>query len=327
MLERYHTGARRAGAGLDDTARKTPPRKLPSAFGHLGHHVQPERARRRAGVYTLSVDGEAELARLPDYSAREAMKSRRAGAQARRPRGHAVALQRRAVPAILKAPRPAEKSSRAFAMRGDNGGATDNKAIICRDGAGARRARPNCSDFPVSPITGSTTPWPRRRPRCSKSARHGVGAGAARRSTTATPCRRSSPRTTAISSSPPGTGRYYAEKLRQQLADFDEMTIQPYLNLDRMIEAAFYTAQRLFGRRFSPRPDVPVCSGIPTCGCGRCAIVTVRRKSACSSATISRGRRSTAAPGRLRCAIRKSLPATSARKSSMSGPSSKRRTA
>jgi peptidyl-dipeptidase Dcp len=52
--------------------------------------------------------------------------------------------------------------------------------------------------------------------------------------------------------------RYYAEKLRQQLCDFDEMTIKPYLNLDRMIEAAFYTAQRLFGLSFTPRVDVPV---------------------------------------------------------------------
>ena len=52
--------------------------------------------------------------------------------------------------------------------------------------------------------------------------------------------------------------RYYAEKLRHKLCDFDEAAIKPYLNLDRLIEAAFYTAQRLFGLRFTPRPDVPV---------------------------------------------------------------------
>src|SRR5581483_5627393 len=32
---------------------------------------------------------------------------------------------------------------------------------------------------------------------------------------------------------------------------------KPYLALDRMIEAAFYTAQRLFGLAFAPRADVP----------------------------------------------------------------------
>src|SRR6202035_4166240 len=52
--------------------------------------------------------------------------------------------------------------------------------------------------------------------------------------------------------------RYYAEKLRQRAFDFDEAAIKPYLNLDRMIEAAFYTAQRLFGLTFAPRADVPV---------------------------------------------------------------------
>ncbi len=56
----------------------------------------------------------------------------------------------------------------------------------------------------------------------------------------------------------PWDWRYYAEKLRQRTCDFDEGAIKPFLNLDRMIEAAFYTAQRLFGLSFTPRPDVPV---------------------------------------------------------------------
>ncbi|MGB6938505.1 MAG: M3 family metallopeptidase, partial [Xanthobacteraceae bacterium] len=51
--------------------------------------------------------------------------------------------------------------------------------------------------------------------------------------------------------------RYYAEKLRHKLCDFDEGVIKPYLSLDNLIEATFYTAQRLFGLWFTPRPDVP----------------------------------------------------------------------
>ena len=51
--------------------------------------------------------------------------------------------------------------------------------------------------------------------------------------------------------------RYYAEKLRHKLCDFDEGVIKPYLSLDSLIEATFYTAQRLFGLSFTPRPDVP----------------------------------------------------------------------
>src|SRR5258708_5025110 len=52
--------------------------------------------------------------------------------------------------------------------------------------------------------------------------------------------------------------RYSAETLRQRVCDCDEATIKPYLSLDRLIEAVFYTAQRLFGLTFSPRTDVPV---------------------------------------------------------------------
>src|SRR6185369_14555209 len=37
----------------------------------------------------------------------------------------------------------------------------------------------------------------------------------------------------------PWDWRYYAEKLRQRRADFDDAAIKPYLVLDHMIEAAF----------------------------------------------------------------------------------------
>ena len=55
----------------------------------------------------------------------------------------------------------------------------------------------------------------------------------------------------------PWDWRYYAEKLRHRLCEFDETAIKPYLDLDRMIEAAFYTAQRLFGLTFT-HADVPI---------------------------------------------------------------------
>jgi len=56
----------------------------------------------------------------------------------------------------------------------------------------------------------------------------------------------------------PWDWRYYAEKLRQRVCDFDETAIKPYLSVDRMIEAAFYAAGRLFGLTFTPRPDVAI---------------------------------------------------------------------
>jgi len=52
--------------------------------------------------------------------------------------------------------------------------------------------------------------------------------------------------------------RYYAEKLRKLECDVDEASIKPYLQLDQIIAAAFYTAGELFGLRFERRTDVPV---------------------------------------------------------------------
>ncbi|KIC46583.1 peptidase M3 [Ruegeria sp. ANG-S4] len=51
--------------------------------------------------------------------------------------------------------------------------------------------------------------------------------------------------------------RYYAEKRRKAEHDLDEAELKPYLQLDRMIEAAFSCAERLFGLEFSPL-DVPL---------------------------------------------------------------------
>src|SRR5208337_2111517 len=56
----------------------------------------------------------------------------------------------------------------------------------------------------------------------------------------------------------PWDWRYYAEKRRKQMFDLDEDSIKPYLTLDRMIEAAFFAASRLFGLAFVERFDIPL---------------------------------------------------------------------
>ncbi|MEY1554582.1 M3 family metallopeptidase [Yoonia sp. R2331] len=55
----------------------------------------------------------------------------------------------------------------------------------------------------------------------------------------------------------PWDWRYYSEKRRQELHDLDEAELKPYLQLDRMIEASFACANRLFGLTFKPL-DGPV---------------------------------------------------------------------
>ncbi|MGO9945044.1 MAG: M3 family metallopeptidase [Rhodoblastus sp.] len=51
--------------------------------------------------------------------------------------------------------------------------------------------------------------------------------------------------------------RFYAEKLRRERYDLDQGALSAYFQLDRMIDAAFYCAERLFGLRFLARDDLP----------------------------------------------------------------------
>ena len=50
--------------------------------------------------------------------------------------------------------------------------------------------------------------------------------------------------------------RYYAEKVRQVRYDLDDAMVKPYFSLDRMVEAIFDCAQRLFGLTFILAPDI-----------------------------------------------------------------------
>ncbi|WP_339760726.1 M3 family metallopeptidase [uncultured Sulfitobacter sp.] len=55
----------------------------------------------------------------------------------------------------------------------------------------------------------------------------------------------------------PWDWRYYAEKQRMAEHDLDEAALKPYFQLDRMIDAAFSCATRLFALEFAPL-DVPL---------------------------------------------------------------------
>ena len=44
----------------------------------------------------------------------------------------------------------------------------------------------------------------------------------------------------------------------KRLHQVDEAELKPYLQLDKMIAAAFYTAERLFGLNFTEQFDLPV---------------------------------------------------------------------
>jgi peptidyl-dipeptidase Dcp len=56
----------------------------------------------------------------------------------------------------------------------------------------------------------------------------------------------------------PWDWRYYAEKLRREKFDFDDAQLKPYFQLQNLIEAAFFTAEKLFALSFRERHDLPV---------------------------------------------------------------------
>jgi peptidyl-dipeptidase Dcp len=254
VLERYHVTARRAGAALDAAAKERLAEiveriaTLTTAFSQ--NVLADEQA------YALTVQDEAEFAGLPDFM-REAMRSE---AQERGLDGHVVTLSRSSVEPFLQFAQRRdlrEKVFRAFASRGDNGGATDNKAIIAElIRLRAERARllgyADFAHYRLDDAMAKTpaavrglldTVWSRARKRALAD-RDAMQALV-----------REEGGNFALAA---WDWRYYAEKLRQRRCDFDAAAIKPYLSLERMIEAAFYTAERLFGVTFVPRTDVPV---------------------------------------------------------------------
>ncbi len=54
----------------------------------------------------------------------------------------------------------------------------------------------------------------------------------------------------------PWDWRHYSEKVRAARYDFDEAEVKPYLQLEKLVEAAFHTAETLFGVTFRRHDDV-----------------------------------------------------------------------
>jgi peptidyl-dipeptidase Dcp len=253
VIERYHTGFRRAGAALDPAAKKRLAEiieRLATLGTSFSQNVLADEQ-----AFTLPLDDEAELAGLPDFM-REAIRS---DAQERGLEGHVVTLSRSSVEPFLQFSDRRdlrEKVFRGFIMRGDNGGSTDNKKNIAEMiRLRAERAQLlGYADFAHYRLDDAMARTP-------SAVRHLLDAVWAPARSRALADRDAMQELIAADGGnfklEPWDWRFYAEKLRQRRCDFDEAAIKPYLNLDRIIEAAFDTAQRLFGLRFTPRPDVP----------------------------------------------------------------------
>src|ERR1700686_4266027 len=254
LLERTYIRFRRSGAGLDDAAKQRMA-EINERLAHLGtafsHHLLGDEQ-----DWFMEL-GEADLDGLPDSFVAAA----RAAASERGMQGKAiVTLSRSSVEPFLKSSTRRElreKVYKAFVARGDNGNANDNNEAILE----ILRLREESAKllgfatFAAYRLEDSMAKTPQAvrglLERVWRPAR--ARALADRDDLQALVAEEGGNFALA-----PWDWRFYAEKLRQRRANFDDAAIKPYLALDYMIEAAFDSATPLFGVTFAERKDIPV---------------------------------------------------------------------
>ncbi len=254
LLERTYTRFHRSGAGLDEAA-KARMAEINERLAHLGttfsHHLLGDEQ-----DWFMEL-GKADRDGLSDSFVAAA----RSAAEERGMAGKAiVTLSRSSVEPFLKTSgrrELREKVYRAFVARGDNGNANDNNAVIVevlglREESARLLGYPTFAAYRLEDSMAKTPEAVRGLlERVWKPAR--ARALADRDDLQALVAEEGGNFALA-----PWDWRYYAEKLRQRRANFDDAAIKPYLALDNMIEAAFDCASRLFGLSFSERKDIPV---------------------------------------------------------------------
>ena len=254
VLERYHVKFKRAGAALDPTAKQRLA-AINERLATLGTTFSQNVLADEQG-YTLILETEDDLAGLPDFL-RAAL---RANAEERGLAGkHVVTLGRSSVEPFLQfsARRDLrEKAFRAWIARGDNGGATDNKAIIAemvklRTERAGLLGYETFAQFRLDDAMAKT-------PQAVRGLLDRVWAPARDRAMADRDAMQAMVQDEGHNFAlAPWDWRYYAEKLRKARYDVDEAAIKPYFQLDRIIEAAFHTANRLFGLTFKPLTGIP----------------------------------------------------------------------
>ncbi len=253
-LRRYHLDFIRAGAGAPPEAKARLTKigeRLATLSAEFGQNVLADEK-----SWTLWLDA-CDLEGLPDFVVASAA---RLAAERGQPGRFAITLARSSVEPFLQfsARRDLRETAfRAWAARGENGGATDNRAVAAETlRLRAERARllgyASHADYRLDDTMAKT-------PQAALDLLESVwkpGVAAGRREAEA--LQEIAAREGGNFSVAPWDWRHLAEKRRKEAFDFDESAVKPYLQLDRMIDAAFYAAGRLFGLSFAERFDLPL---------------------------------------------------------------------
>ena len=253
VLERFHLDFVRAGAKLEPAAQQRYAQiveRLAELMTRFGQNVLADES-----SFQLVLRDEADAAGLPDFV-------RAAARQAARERGIADAMvvtlsRSHILPFLTFSERRdlREQAYRAWIGRGEHAGEHDNRPIareiltLRREQAGLH-GYASYADYALADTMAGTQAavtrlleqvWEPAKARAAEE-RAALQALALSRGEAA-----------AIEA---WDWRYYAEKVRQVRYDLDEAAVKPYFALDRMVEAAFDCAQRLFGISFIAKPEI-----------------------------------------------------------------------
>ncbi len=253
VLERFHFDFVRAGAKLgpaEQTRYAQIMKRLAELTTRFGQNVLADES-----AFQLVLRDEADAAGLPDFV-------RAAARQAASDRGVAGAMvitlsRSHIVPFLTFSDRRdlREQAYRAWTSRGEHPGEHDNRPIAreilrLRNEQARLHGYASYADYALadtmagrqSAVTGLLAQvWEPAKARAAEE-REALQALALSRGDTAT--------------LEAWDWRYYAEKVRQVRYELDEATVKPYFALDRMVEAVFDCAQRLFGLRFVEQPNI-----------------------------------------------------------------------
>jgi peptidyl-dipeptidase Dcp len=255
---RYHMDFVRAGAKLDAPAKKRVAEineRLATLFTSFKQRVGADEAQQ-----VLWLEREADLAGLPP-ALRAAAAS---AAEARGKKGQWAILNTRSAvdPFLTWSTRRdlREQAWRMFKSRGDRGDEHDTKGIIAeilklRAERAALLGHPTHAHWRVEDSMAKTPEaamglmeavWPAAVARVREEVRDMQAvadreAGAGERIAIA-----------------PWDYLHYAEKVRKAKYDLDENEVKPYLQLEKLREAMFWVAGRLFDLHFTPAKGIPV---------------------------------------------------------------------
>ncbi|MEO8523358.1 MAG: M3 family metallopeptidase [Caldimonas sp.] len=255
VLERYHIDFVRAGARMDADAQKRYAevmQRLADLTTRFGQNVLADEA-----GFQLVLKSEADLAGLPEFvraAAHQAAVERDVSG------GSVITLSRsHIVPFLTFSERRdlREQAWRAWTSRGEHAGRNDNRGVAAeilqlRLEQARLHGYASYADYALADTMAGTQEavtsllmqvWKPARARAIVE-RDALQALALSRGESA--------------SIEPWDWRFYAEKVRQVRYDLDEAAVKPYFPLERITEAAFDCASRLFGLSFVPRPEIAV---------------------------------------------------------------------